>query len=306
MIGPQDDLEAINEGKPVGEGAAPGGTKTVGGIDLAGLFAAFRQEGPDRYRGLILAAMERAGWAMEAAKAGSGAIVSRFFSMVGGVVSETGLEPTANQSPIGSGQRALVTPSGAWWVQLLATVENWVSERNAIVGEDSRGVPLQGLRTIKELSTGLTMASALTASLNNIAYASLVATQPMQIDRARHQTVRVTYTPGVTGERCWLYPQITQGEVPEAWSFLPGYQGALVPLAGPTSPPTVAQQSLGHFCFDPFAEHGDLVAATAYTATFVLGDAYPHRLPACRALRFAVCDTSIVTAGTVTIWATQE
>lgn len=307
MIGPQDDLDQINEGKPAGEGAAPGGTKTVGGIDLGGLFAAFRQEGSDRYRGLILAAMERAGWAMEAAKAGSGAVVSRFFQMVGGVVSETGLEPTDNQSPVGTGQRALLTPSGAWWVQFRADIENWVSERNAIVGEDSRAVPLQGLRTSKEVSGGLTLASALTASLFNVAYSSLVATEPVQIDRARYQTVRVTYTPGVTGERVILYPQVSQGESPEVWSPLPTYQGAAVQLVGPTDPPTYAQRNLGHFALDPFEAYGaSLVAATPVTATFVVGDAYPHRFPACRALRFAVRDTSIVTAGTITVWTTQE
>jgi hypothetical protein len=308
VIGPEDDWDAAAEGKPAGEGAAVTGTKTVGGYDVRGQPATMRQEESDRYRGIIGAAMERAGWAMEAAKTGSGAILSRFFSMVGGVVSDDGTAPVANQSPVGTGQRGLLDASGAWWARLVSNpdVINWVAERNAIVGEDSRGVPLQGLRVSKEVSAGVTMAAALTGSLGNVAYASLVASQVIQIDRARHQTVRVVYTPGVTGERCILYPQITQGEVPASWSFLPTFQDAVVQLAGPTNPPTMVQQNLGHFGFDPFAEFGTLTAATPYTATFVLGDAYPHRMPACKALRFAIRDTSIVTAGTATIWATQE
>jgi hypothetical protein len=304
MIGPVDDWDEAHEGKPEGEGRAPTGTKTVGGYDVRGQPAVFRQEESDRYRGVIGAAMERAGWAM---RSGGAAILSRFFQMAGGVVSEDGTVPAANQSPAETGQRALLDGMGRWWVRLAGDVNNWVSERNAIVGEDSRGVPLQGFRTIKEVSAGLTLASALTASLYNIAYASLVATLPMEIDRAKHQTVRVVYTPGVTGERVILYPQITQGEVPEAWSFLPTYAAAAVPFAGPTNPPTFVQENVGHFALDPFKAFGaSLVAATPVTATFVIGEAYPHRLPACKSLRFVARDTSAVTAGTIVVWATQE
>lgn len=304
MIGPEDDWDAAAEGKPAGEGAAVTGTKTVGGYDVRGQPATIRQEESDRYRGIIGAAMERAGWAMEAAKVGSGAILSRFFSMVGGVVSDDGTAPVANQSPVGTGQRGLLDGSGAWWFRLVESFENWISERNAIVGEDARGVPLQRLVVGKTVTYALDLASALTGSLFNIAYASLAVTQPMMIDRAKNQTFRVTYTPAVSGSRPLLYPMVSQGEVPEAFLFVPVEENGITPIAGPTNPPTYAHEPAGYLAKDPFVQHGTLTAASSYTAMFMLGK--DERFPACTALRFAVRDTSSVTAGTVTITGTQE
>lgn len=304
MIGPQDDLDDINEGKPAGEGTPPGGTKTVGGVDLGGLFAAFRQEGPDRYRGLITAAMERAGWAM---RSGTAAVVSRFFQMVGGVVSETGLEPVANQSPVGTGQRGLVTPSGAWWVQFVLDAANWVSERNAIVGEDARAVPLQRLMVGKEITKGVWLAGGATArtiSAFDTAYASLVTTEPMHIDRAKQQTFRVAYTPGVTGSRPLLYPQFTQGETPEVWHWLEAEQDAFTPFGGIADPPTQAIESMGFVAKDPFAQRGTLGVGVSYVSTFMLAPS--DRFPACRAIRFAARDTDLATPGAISIWGTQE
>lgn len=316
MIGPEDDWDAAAEGKPAGEGAAVTGTKTVGGYDVRGQPATMRQEESDRYRGIIGAAMERAGWAMEAAKVGSGAILSRFLNMVGGVVSDDGTAPVANQSPVGTAQRGLLDPSGAWWVRLVDTLaNNWISERNAIVGEDSSNAQLEGLRVIKETSLplyiagvmGASQTGALTGSLFGVAYASLVTTLPVMVDRARWVTFRVTYTPGVTGAFPYLYPQISQLDNPEQFGFLPSRASSISQVPpGPTNPPTYQRTSLGHHCENIFEALGSqLVAATPVTAYLTIqldDDIYPS---AAKALRFAVRDSNSTTAGTVTIVATQ-
>ena len=312
MIGPQDDWDEAAEGKPTGEGAAATGTKTVGGYDARGQPATFRQEEQDRYRGLITAAMERAGWAM---RTGRAAILSRFFQMIGGVVSDDGTAPVANQSPVGTGQRGLLDRSGVWWVRFIdALANNWVSERNAIVGEDSSNVQLEGLRVIKETSLplyiagvmGASQTGALTGSIFTVAYASLVTTLPVMVDRARWITFRVTYTPGVTGAFPYLYPQISQFDNPERFDFLPSRASAISQVTGPTNPPTFQRSSLGYHCENIFEALGSqLVAATPVTVPLTIqldDDLYPS---AAKALRFAVRDSNSTTAGTVTIVATQ-
>lgn len=189
-----------------------------------------------------------------------------------------------------------------------------VAERNAIIGEDSVGVPLEGLRVIKETSfplliagvAGASQSGALTGSLFTVAYASLVVTLPVMIDRAKWITFRVTYTPGVTGAFPYLYPQISQLDNPEQFGFLPSRADTLVPIAGPTNPPTYARAAAGFHAENIFEVLGtQLVAATPVTSYLTIqldGRLYPA---AAKALRFAIRDSDLVTAGTVSIVATQ-
>lgn len=180
-----------------------------------------------------------------------------------------------------------------------------VSERYAIVGEDSRQVPVQGLRVVKQTSLFLVMARDLTISPFATAYDSLIPTEPMVIDRAKQATFRVVYTPAEDDTRPILYPQVSQGENPTAWSFVEAEPVALTPLAGPPNPPTYVAASLGYFAKDPFANRGPMPAGGAeYLATFVLHPS--DRFPACRMIRWVVRDTSLADPGTVTILGTQE
>lgn len=180
-----------------------------------------------------------------------------------------------------------------------------VAEQFAIIGEDARQVPGQGLRTIKQTSLFLPMASGLTASAFSTAYDSLAATEAMVIDRAMQATFRVVYAPAEANTRVILYPQVSQGENPTAWTFVEAEAAAIVPLAGPTNPPTYVMQSLGYWAKDPFVNRGPMPAAGAeYTATFVLHPS--DRFPACRMIRWLVRDTSLANPGTVVILGTQE
>lgn len=180
-----------------------------------------------------------------------------------------------------------------------------VAEQYAIIGEDARQVPMQGFRVMKQTSLFIPMASGLTASAFATAYDSLEPTEAMVIDRAKQATFRVVYVPGEDDQRVILYPQVSQGENPTAWTFVEAEAAALVPFAGPVNPATYVIESLGYLAKDPFAARGPMPAGGAeYTATFVL---HPDdRFPACRMIRWVVRDTSLATPGTVTILGTQE
>lgn len=285
-----DDFDELQQRGPAGQQGAPGGMREVGGVDLEGMPTPFTFEERGRYRGLILAGLERA----------RKTLFSRFLYMIGGFVSSTGEVAASEEADDGTAQRVLVDEHGRLWARLPAGVVNWIQEQTAIVGEDARQVPLQRLIVGKEITRPVTLAASLAASLWTVAYASLATTLPVQIDRAKRVTLRVTYTPGESGARLLLYPQITLGESPEVWGFVSAQQDALTPLSGLVNPASLARQSAGYFAEDPFAAF-TTTAATPIVATFTLDD-----YPALNALRFALRDTALTTAGTATIIVTQE
>lgn len=176
----------------------------------------------------------------------------------------------------------------------------YVSEIAAIVGEDARHTPLQRLIVGKEITHPATLASALTASLVTVARASLVVTEPIQIDRAKKITIRVTYTPGENNAQLILYPQITLGETPEVFDFIPSFGDALTPLNVTANPLTLVRECVGDYAEYPFIAF-TTVAATPVVRTFPIDD-----YPAMNALRFALRDTAQETAGTATIIVVQE
>lgn len=186
-----------------------------------------------------------------------------------------------------------------------------VAEQNLIIGEDARSVQQQRFVVGKETTPGMWLvggATGRTISLATVAYASLVVTLPMAVDRARKISFRVTYTPGVDGAYPILYPQVTRGEVPEVFTFVPAKAGStLVQFVGPTNPPSFGRKSLGHFyenIFEPYA--ASLVAATPVTTEFTVvpdDDIYPSAITG---IRFALRDSNAVTAGAISIWGTLE
>lgn len=196
-----------------------------------------------------------------------------------------------------------LTPGGEVVIQPTA-------EQNLIIGEDARSVAFQRLITGKETSPGLWLlggATARTISLLSVAYASLVVSQPMQVDRAKAFSFYITYTPGVTGAFPILYPQFSGAQISEVFAFTPAKPSTLVPFAGPTDPPSVGRVSSGHYyenLFEAFA--ASLVAATPLTVVWTIrpdDDIMPR---GATAVRLACRDSSNVTAGAISIWGTQE
>lgn len=185
-----------------------------------------------------------------------------------------------------------------------------VAEQNAIIGEDARSVSFQRLITGKETGPGFWLlggATARTISLYGIAYASLVVSEPMMVDRAKRISFFVTYTPGVNGGFPLLYPQFWGGQVPEAYAFIAAKADTLTQFAGPTDPPSFQRKSLGAFAENVFEAFGaSLVAATPVTAVITIDPDDTVYPAACSAIRWACRDSSSVTAGAVSIWGTQE
>lgn len=265
--------------------------------NLMGRVAAVLAEETGTYRGVVLAAMERALVAYR----------SRFHLQVGGRADADGVLSAAEQAADGFPQRALLDPSGAWWVHFIEALENWVSERNAIVGEDARAVPLQHLTVGKETTKPVYLARELEISLFNAQYSGLVTTLPFQVDRAKRIHFRVTYAPTVNGAFPRLYPQVSQGTVGEVWAPVMAKPATLSAFAGYANPPAYERKSLGYFAenlFETFA--ASLIAASEVTATLTIESDDTVYPPGCYALRFALQDSSLVTPGLITIVGTQE
>jgi hypothetical protein len=180
-----------------------------------------------------------------------------------------------------------------------------VAETNAIIGEDARAVSFQRIITGKETGSGLWLlggATARTISLLSIAYASLVVSTSMQIDRAKAYSFYITYTPGVTGAFPILYPQFSGAQVPEAFAFTPAKASTLVPFAGPTDPPSFGRVSSGHYyenLFEAFA--ASLVAATPLTVVWTVKPDDDITPRGATAVRLACRDSNNVTAGAISI-----
>lgn len=176
----------------------------------------------------------------------------------------------------------------------------------AIIGEDARSVPLQGIRIIEQMSRPVVLANELTISPLNTVVSGLITTGVMQVDRARRIMFRVLWTPGENGAFPLLYPQISQGTMSETWTQLAAKGSTLSPFAGPTDPPTYQRKTWGFFAENLFEVFGTgLVAATPVSIIYTIesddviypGGAY--------AIRFA-CQDSSLTPGTITIVGTQK
>lgn len=243
-----------------------------------GLEAEERVTSQQGYGGLILATHEQI---LELMRSGFGTIAA-------GRADADGSIPVADQAADATAQRILVDEHGRIWVRLSNAVINPVSERWAIVGEDTKAAPLDKFTVGTRTAKPIVLYNVAIAAGDVSDPASMSFTDPIWLERGSAVTIWVKYTAdalAVGGGLPHLYPQHSNGQQEAGASefdFIPAFQPPAA--AGVFAFASAALPNLGPLDFPCFPAR---IAAGATATTFVLNS---YKADGSRFVRFGVID----------------